>query len=103
MYIYNVTIKIDKTIRTEWLQWMTNEHLPEVLQTGMFMSYKLVELLEPVDEEGYTFSAQYHCVSLQSYEQYIKEFAPLLRERGFQLFGNKFIAFRSLLQTIIES
>lgn len=100
MYTYNVTIKIEKEIRQAWLDWMQNTHLAEVLASGMFTSSSLHELLEPEDEEGFTFVAQYQCESLENYTNYCNNFAPTLRQKGFNLFGNKFIAFRSLLQTI---
>jgi Domain of unknown function (DUF4286) len=101
MFTYNVTIKIDKSIQAAWLLWMQETHLHEVLATGMFDSAQLHQLLEPQDEEGYTYVAQYTTSSIDNYNNYIANFAPALRDKGFALFGNKFIAFRSLLQQIV--
>jgi Domain of unknown function (DUF4286) len=101
MYTYNVTIKIDKTIQAQWLLWMQETHIAEVLATGMFQTAHLSQLLEPEDEEGYTYVAQYTTNELANYKNYIAHFAPALRDKGFALFGNKFIAFRSLLQQIV--
>jgi hypothetical protein len=98
--IYNVTIKIDITIASQWLAWMQEEHMPEVLSTGLFDQYELYELIEPEDTEGKTFVAQYHTNSVKRYEDYITLYAPRLREKGFEKFGNQFIAFRSVLQKV---
>jgi Domain of unknown function (DUF4286) len=101
MYIYNVTVKIDPSIKDAWLSWMQTTHIPEVLATGMFTHAKLSELLEPTsDDDGLTFVAQYQTDCLENYQIYIDEFAPILRQKGFDAFGNQFIAFRSLLKTI---
>ena len=34
MIIYNVTSNIDESIHDEWLNWMRQEHIPQVLGTG---------------------------------------------------------------------
>ncbi len=52
MIIYNVTIKVDKTIAEDWLLWMQKEHIPEVMATGCFYAYKIVRLLEIDESEG---------------------------------------------------
>lgn len=100
MYIYNVTIKVSHSIVSDWIAWMHEEHLDEVIATGMFDKYSFFELIEPFDEhdEGRTFVAQYFTDSKIRYERYIIEFAPLLREKGFARFGNLFIAFRTVMK-----
>lgn len=103
MYIYNVTIKVADQIEHEWLSWMKEIHLNEVLATGMFHDYALFALLEPVDEEGKTYIAQYYTQDHDTYLRYINEFAPSLREKGFERFGNQFIAFRSVMQKVFAS
>jgi hypothetical protein len=100
MIIYNVTIKIYPDIEAEWLNWMQREHIPEVLATGYFDRAVFTRLLEPHDEEGLTFSVQYYTSTHHRYKQYIDEEAPKLRQKGFDRFGDRFIAFRSLMETI---
>jgi len=98
MILYNVTIKVAHSAADEWLQWMKEEHMAEVVGTGCFTSYKLFRLLEQDDSEGPTYCAQYTCTDIAKYEQYISAYAPALRDKGFARFGNKFIAFRSVMR-----
>lgn len=100
MYIYNVTIKVAHEIETDWLTWMQEIHMQEVIETGKFDSYQFYQLMDANDEEGVTYVAQYLTTTKERYEQYIEENAPLLREKGYELWGNKFIAFRSILKKI---
>lgn len=100
MIIYNVTIKVDKSIAIEWLQWLLNEHIPEVMQTGCFTENKVVRLLEVDDTEGPTYAVQYFAQSKAIYNQYISKFAPLLRDKSFQKWGDRFIAFRSVMEIV---
>jgi hypothetical protein len=100
MFIYNVTIKVSEPIAASWLQWMQDEHIPEVIETGCFTHCTLVQLLEIDDSEGPTYAAMYHAESKALYNRYIEKFAANLREKGFQKWGNQFIAFRSLMKVI---
>jgi Domain of unknown function (DUF4286) len=97
MYLYNVSIKITPAIREDWLLWMKDEHIGEVLATGLFVSAEFSEILEPLDEEGFTFSVRYIARNMEDYSNYIENYAPALRDKGFAKFGNQFIAFRTLM------
>ena len=37
MFLYNVTVGIDKDAEQEWLQWIKAEHIPEIMRTEMFV------------------------------------------------------------------
>ena len=37
MIVYNVTVNIDKNIVDDWLTWMKEIHIPEVMKTGFFI------------------------------------------------------------------
>ena len=100
MIIYNVTIKVHPTIAKEWVHWMKEEHMPELQRTGLFTDYRLCRLLEQDDTEGPTYSAQYFCDSLEDYNEYINHHAALMREKGVKKFGDKFIAFRSVMEMV---
>lgn len=100
MIIYNVTIQVDISVADEWVTWMKEIHIPEVLQTKMFFDARLCHLLEQNDTEAKTFTAQYFCNNLTDYNTYISEYAQGLREKGFAAFGNKFVAFRTVMEVV---
>jgi hypothetical protein len=101
MIIYNVTINLEDSIHQEWLDWMQEKHLAEVMATGMFSSYKMLKLLSrQEDETGTTYAIQYSSKSMADYERYQAEFAPALQADGMAKFGGKFIAFRTLLEEV---
>jgi hypothetical protein len=100
MIIYNVTVKVDSSISKEWLQWMQEIHIPEVIDTGYFNSYKVLQLLEIDESEGPTYAIQYEAKNLDDYNKYIAECAAGLRQKTFDKWGSKFIAFRTLMQVV---
>jgi hypothetical protein len=100
MIVYNVTLKINWSIHNEWLQWMKEEHMPEMIQTNCFTHFHLLRLLEVDEEEGPTYAVQYIANSRADYNRYIELFSNKMREKGLLKWGNKFIAFRSIMQSV---
>ena len=58
MILYNVTLSIDPEISRDWLQWMREEHIPEVLATQCFTEARLSRV-NGEEEGGMTFSEMY--------------------------------------------
>lgn len=100
MYIYNVTTKVSHQIHTDWVQWMSNEHIPGVMKTGCFLKNVFVRLLETDEEDGPTYAVQYYAEDKAAYDRYIKDFAKQLRQDTISKWGNQIIAFRSLMQVV---
>jgi len=100
MFIYNVTIKVQEAISKEWMVWLQEEHIPEVLGTGCFTDASVLRLLEVDDSEGPTYAIQYKAESKAAYNQYIEKHAGELRQKSFDKWGDAFIAFRSVMQVV---
>lgn len=102
MIIYNVTVNIDDSVHDQWLLWMTEKHIPEILSTGKFIRATLVKVLIVEEMGGSTYSAQYFAESAEKLEAYYEEDAPRFREQGARLFGDKMLAFRTELEVLKE-
>ena len=100
MVIYNITTKVHGSINADWLQWQREEHIPEIMGTGLFTAYKFFRLLEQDDSEGCTYAVQYTVASEEIYQEYMQRFAPLLRKKALEKWGDRIISFRSLLEVI---
>ena len=100
MFVYNVTIKVDESIKDKWFSWLKEEHIPEVISTRCFDHVTILRLLEVDDSEGPTYTIQYHTASKALYNLYIEKFAGIMRQKSFDQWGNKFIAFRSIMQVM---
>ncbi|MGF1532666.1 MAG: DUF4286 family protein [Bernardetiaceae bacterium] len=101
MLIYNVTINIDEDIHTDWLQWMQTEHIPEVMNTGLFVQHRILRLLTPLPEtKGPTYAVQYYCHSQQQLDRYQTAHAPRLQHAHNLRYANKFVAFRTVLEVV---
>jgi len=99
MLLYNVTIIIEETSAEAWLNWMQEEHIPEVMATGMFVSNRLLQVVDSPNE-GLTYCIQYVAQSMEDYETYQQLFAPALQEDLNTKFRDKFVSFRTLMEYI---
>jgi hypothetical protein len=97
MIQYNVTVIIEPDVHDEWLKWMKESHIPDVLETGCFIENKFARLLSPNDG-NLTYSIQYTCNSITEFENYQNNFAPALQKDHTSRFEGKFVAFRTVLQ-----
>ncbi|WP_295126554.1 DUF4286 family protein [uncultured Chitinophaga sp.] len=100
MIIYNVTVKVTNVVADRWLEWMKGEHIPEIMNTGLFHDYRICRLLEQDDSEGPTYTIQYSTDTVENYETYLHEHAPRLRQLSYNMFGDQFVAFRTVMQVV---
>jgi hypothetical protein len=98
--IYNVTSHVEHSIEQEWLNWMKNVHIPEVIQTGLFLEYKLLKLVSEESEGGTSYAVQYLLNDVKDFLNYSENYAPALRQKSLDKYGEKVIAFRTLLEVI---
>ncbi|MEM9022301.1 MAG: DUF4286 family protein [Bacteroidota bacterium] len=99
MIIYNVTVKIDLDAHDEWLQWMKGIHIPEVMATGKFTDHRMCKILVD-DEDGVNYSIQYSCPDMPTLQEYFSAHAPALQQAHTERYKDKFVAFRTLLETV---
>ncbi len=102
MYIYNVTTNIDGSAHDEWLKWMKEIHIPNVLATGKFLNAKMNKVLVEEEMGGATYSVQFTTTDMETLQKYYDEDATRLRNDAIKLFPNKFISFRTELEIISE-
>lgn len=102
MIIYNVTINLQEEIHDQWLIWMNDVHMPDVMATGKFLSAQLVRVHVDQPMEGIVFAAQYVARDKATLERYYTEDAPRLRQEGLQMWGDQALYFRTELEVLSE-
>jgi len=100
MLLYNVTITIDLGVHEDWLRWMRDTHIPDVMSTGQFVSYRLNKMLghEHTDSEIYT--VQYLVKDMAHLMRYQEEFAPALQQQHRERYDGKYAVFRTVMEVV---
>ena len=100
MLIYNVTVTIDLDAHEEWLEWMLKTHIPDVMITGMFLSYRMSRLLGHDHPDAEIYTIQYAVQDMAQLERYQEEFAPALQKAHKDRFGDSYAAFRTVMEVV---
>ncbi len=100
MLIYNVTVKIEHDLNEDWLRWMRDVHIPDVMATGLFENHRLCKVLGDDDAHGITYAIQYLCPDLETFMKYQEKHAPGLQAAHAERYRDRYVAFRTLLEVL---
>jgi len=99
MVVYNVTISVDLSVEKDWVTWMKEQHIKDVLKTGCFTEARFCRIIGE-EEGGATYAVMYLSNTQADLERYQTSFAPKLKQDTQNKFGNKFAAFRTQLSVL---
>ncbi|MCC6582337.1 MAG: DUF4286 family protein [Chitinophagales bacterium] len=102
MYLYSVTININKTSEQEWLDFMQDKHIADVLNSGYFTKASMRKALQNNDENITTYNIEYLTESAAKYNEYTQKAAPALQKDVTEKFAGKFTAQRAVYQIVFE-
>ena len=101
MIVYNVTVSIDENVAEDWINWMREWHIPDVMETGHFKESRLCRV-HGEEDGGVTYAITYVAFSEEDLNKYQKNHAPRLQAEHSEKFAGRFAAFRTLLSVIEE-
>lgn len=101
MIIYSISITVKKSIVTDWLDWMTREHIPEVMATGCFSGYEFMKMVIPsLSGDEVSYIVQYKSNSIEDYYRYAEYYSPNLQLKHQEKFPGKSKASRFVAELI---
>ena len=99
MIIYNVTCNVENEILKDWLQWMLEIHIPDVMRTGFFLEANINKVISSSDD-GTTYAIAYSCESMKKLHEYQLKFSAELQRKHLERYGKKVVSFRTILELI---
>lgn len=99
MIIYNVTVKISHEKHDDWLSWMKEVHIPDVMATQIFTKNVFSRVVME-DEEGTNYSVQYYCENMNKLQEYQEVHGAKLQQEHAKKFKDHYVAFRTLLEIV---
>ncbi len=99
MLVYSVHIYIKKENATEWIDWMIQTHIPDVMRTKCFNGTQISDILDP-QKQGYKgFIIQYNTTE-KRLAKYQNEFAAALQADHQKRYNGLYLASRFVSQTL---
>ena len=99
MIVYNDTVILDDTVEQEWLDWMKNVHIPLVMSTGYFSSYRLLNIIDSPNE-GITYCVQFNADTIEQFQEYYTKHLFKHQDLHQQQFNERFVLFNTLMKTV---
>jgi hypothetical protein len=99
--IFNITVKVEKSIVQLWLQWITVEIAPFIIGTNCFTKFTVLKLLELDDAESSTYALQFFSNSLEDYQRYIQNFSNDFTGKSFLKWGERTVSFSTVMQVVL--
>jgi Domain of unknown function (DUF4286) len=96
MLLYNITYNIDKNEEQDFLNWMQDIHIQQVMITGFPKSYKILKLLTEIDNGGVTYDFD----SKDGFEVFENDYLDDLHYEVDKRYRGKYVHFASLLEEI---
>lgn len=100
MILYNVTVNIEPDVHDDWLSWMKEKHIPDIMNTGLFRGHYMFRIISNPQEEGLTYCIQYFLDSVRDYEKYQEKYAPDLQQEFEERYRDKFVAARTIMKEV---
>ena len=101
MIVYNVTLSIHPEIEKEALTWLKEVHIPEVMETGLFVASNIFKVLEhPQGKSHNSYAVQYTLDSWVKFSEYEEKYAEVMRAKTKEKYGEHILAFRTFLEAI---
>ncbi len=102
MFIYSVTIHINKAAEREWLAFMQSKHITDVLNAGYFTKAVMRKTVSNNEENAISYNIEYAVETAEKYKEYAQHAAPGLQKDVLDKFEGKFTAQRNFYEIIFE-
>jgi hypothetical protein len=99
MIIFNDTVIVEEAVHLKWLKWMQEVYIPEVMATGYFKSYQILNVIDSPNE-GVTYCIQYNAETPAHFNQFYNEHLFRLQAMHNNEFKDQFVIFNTLMQTV---
>ncbi|RNI23691.1 DUF4286 family protein [Rufibacter latericius] len=100
MILFNETVSIDNAVAAEWLQWMQETHIPEVMATTFFVKFQIARVVEEEDTGGTTYAVQYFARHMDDLLEYHRDHDQNMQAKMQARYAGQYAAFRTVLEVV---
>ena len=102
MIPYNVTYHVAPEIEKQWLEWMNEKHLPEIMATGFFSSAMVLKIYDGFEVMETAYAIQYSAKNHEDLDRFLKENKQKLKLQSLKLFGENVLQFSTQLEVLSQ-
>ena len=96
--LYNITYSVDESIHDEWLKWMKEVFIPQIIDSKHFESANMVKILVEEEMGGISYAVMYRSTSLEQLENFVMNDSQKFNKKLSDKFGQKVLTFMTILE-----
>lgn len=100
MLIFNITFLVSDNSRDKWLDWVKAQHIPFMISSGYFSKPQIAKVLNNEEQEGTSYSVQYHTDNMSNLEKWQVSYAKKLQDDCTANFGEEVLFFATALELL---
>jgi len=100
MLIFNTTYKVASKVNENWISWTKESHIPFMLNSGNFTKAQITKIVGSEDEEGTSYSVQFHITDMNTLMMWHKNNASAFQNNCAATFGTDVSFFSTVLELI---
>ncbi len=102
MYIYNITFQVSPEIEKEWLDFLKQKFIPQMLASGVLQS-ALTSKIVATGDSGTSYSVQFKTKDKYTLDKFLKEEFDAVFEKFYLKFAPKMVFFATELDVLDET
>ncbi|MXV17614.1 DUF4286 family protein [Hufsiella ginkgonis] len=99
MFLFNTTIMVEEPAHEEWLSWARAYLVPETMDSGCFVSSRLLRVVDSPNE-GVTYCLQYVADNRGKIDEFLTRHDPQIQRTHIANFPNRFVSFSTIMEYI---
>lgn len=100
MLIVNTTYHVSEDIQTDWIFWVKNEYIPEVIKTNMMVQPRFFHLLIEDEPGNVSYALQFEVKDLDTLENWFQKYGTEMQVTMSNRFQEKVMGFTTMMETV---
>ncbi len=100
MLIFNTTYLVSDNVRSTWLKWIQEKHIPFMLESNLFSKPQLARIITSAEDEGTSFSLQFNILDMNTLKKWNQQYKVIFQENCSREFGTEVVFFTTILEMI---
>ncbi len=100
MLIVNTTYHVSEDIQADWIFWVKNEYIPEVIKTNMMVQPRFFRLLIEDEPGNVSYALQFEVYDLDTLENWFNRYGTDMQVTMSNRFQEKVMGFTTMMETV---
>ncbi|MGE6218812.1 DUF4286 family protein [Nubsella zeaxanthinifaciens] len=99
MLLFNVTVIIEENSAADFLAWMKQSHIPQLMDTDCFVSHRFLQIKDSPNE-GLSYCVQFIAENEASHQRFLDLHEQAFIAEMYNRYPKKLVTFSTLMEFV---